>query len=119
MSKTVPDTNSTATGMPAAAGRAENPKGLRQRLDREQLIRSIIELGSRSMDLAAVLETAAGEVGRFFGVDRCVIVRFSDQEGYNAKACGQFCVSADVVPIEISDLARSARGTKELAPDWQ
>jgi len=42
---------------------------LRQRLERERLIRRIIELGSPSTDLNALLEAAAGEIGRFFGVE--------------------------------------------------
>lgn len=95
------------------------PQELQKHLDRERLIRRIIELGSQSLDLKVVLEIAALEIGQFLDVDRCFVVRFADIVDFNILAFGQYCSSPKVRPFSEADITRSSASSRMYAPEYQ
>lgn len=50
-------------------------------LDRERLLRRMVEIKSQSFDIDFILKTVAQETGRYFQADRCSVSRFSVQDG--------------------------------------
>lgn len=92
---------------------------LQKRLEREQLIRRIIELGSLSLDLNETLQIAAEEIGRYFNADRCNLVRFEDQEDFNVLAYGLYRSSDAIRVYDIEDMKVALRNTRNFAPEYQ
>lgn len=80
--------------------RKEAEDRLQIALEREQLIRRVVEITSQSFDIDFILKTVADEIGRYFGADRASVARYSMMNGefiYNISAefCREGCRQVD------------------------
>jgi PAS domain S-box-containing protein len=82
--------------------RKKAEEALKASLEREKIIRHIVELVSQTFDLSEVLNRTLSEIGRFLGVDRCFIVRYQQEE------------NTDPTDLKIS-LAALYRSSDEIA----
>lgn len=79
----------------------EHETELKKSLERERLIRHLIQLMNRSFDVDIILEIVAREIGTFFSVDRCLVIYYEreSEEVIRLRLSAQYCRSKEIEPI--------------------
>ncbi len=93
---------------------------LNKTLQREHLIRLILETTSESFDIGFILNVVATEIGNFFGADRCVVSRLEEsQKEVSLRLAGQYCGNEKILPIQEKDLPLNSIRllTREASPE--
>lgn len=86
--------------------RKEAEERLRSNLEREKLIRRIVEVIGQSFDINSILQTVVEELGRYLDADRCGITRYTFQDGMlsfnlSAQYWKEGCKPTDPNDIEV------------------
>lgn len=97
--------------------RKEIEELLHKSLEREQLIRRVVELTSHSFDLDHILKTVAEEVGRYFIADRCSVTRFSVSDGRLSLDMSAQFVREGIRPFDPADLSLIINAVRHLSPE--
>lgn len=96
-------------------------QSLKRSYDREKLNRRILEIISMPTDLAGILSAVAEEVGRFMGVDRCILMNYVPDEaaGFRVELNGQYCADPEYAKVSIEDFPREKieLWTRNLKPE--
>jgi PAS domain S-box-containing protein len=97
--------------------RKEMERLLHKSLERERLIRNIVQLISQSFDIDHILKTVAEETGRYFAADRCSVTRFSTVSGelvlnMSAQYCREGCK-----PVDPDDINLIINAVRHLSPE--
>lgn len=84
--------------------RKEAERQLEQRLEREGLLRKMVEISSQSFDVETVLNAAAREIGTFFSADRCIAGVYNLQ-GHHREVRMRGCFqTAESVPAMMQEM---------------
>ena len=84
--------------------RKQGEEALQQSFQREQLIRRITEMVSRTHDLDLILNAAAEAIGQFFQADRCIINRYIPvHHNVRMEIRGQYCRSPEIIRVHSSE----------------
>lgn len=89
---------------------------LHQGLERERLLRRMVEIKSQSFDIDVILKTVAQETGRYFNADRCSVSRFSVKDGkvefnLSAQYWAEHCT-----PVDPEDIRLITDAAQHLSP---
>jgi two-component system, sensor histidine kinase and response regulator len=78
---------------------------LQKSLERERLLRRIVETISQSFDIGFILNATAEEAGKFFQADRCVVMRLERTKAeLLLRLSGQYCRSEDIPLLKEEDI---------------
>ena len=85
--------------------RKRSSESLEYSLQRETLNRRILEIISQPEEISKILSEVADEVGRFLGVDRCVVVRYEEKDGYyDMVLTSQYAPDPKYAHVNLDDL---------------
>ncbi len=88
--------------------RKEIERELQKTLDRERLVKRLIQVISQTFDINAILQHTANELGTYFKTDRCIVARYYQDEtrdNIQLELSAQYTSSNDIVQEEEADLA--------------
>ncbi len=78
---------------------------LQDSLQREQLVRRIVEVISRTFNIQFILRFTAREISRYYQCDRCLVLRYDQIRGnHYIKLFGQYTLSDDIASIPEDEL---------------
>lgn len=87
---------------------------------REGLVRRLVEMINRSLDMPDILETAAREVGQFLKVDRALVSRYNydqNSEKLEIILTSQYCSAQGILPYSDEDVATIYDAFQHLSPE--
>lgn len=90
-----------------------------KRLQREGLVRRLVEMINQSLDMQVIMETAVREVGQFLQADRAVLTRYnydSQAKKLEVILSTEYCANETVVAFTDEDLAYVFRAFQHLSP---
>ncbi len=102
------DNNSAVVLIMDISKQKEAQRSLQKNLEREQLIRTILELASRARNVESVFDQAVRMVGKQMHADRVVIIYYASDsagEGSSFDLSYQYLRSEDIVPFHASDFS--------------
>ncbi len=106
---------SVANVIGVAIDRCRIEQELAKTIDRERLIRKIVEINSQTNDINAILNAAAFEIGSYFKADRCTVIRYAEiGQEFQIHLSGQYCGS-EITRISDEDMDRLIRSFQNLS----
>jgi PAS domain S-box-containing protein len=79
-------------------------QALENSLERERLIRRVVGMTSQSFDIDYILQLTAREIGCFFDVDRCIVLRYLEEDKrLKVNLSGQYYRSEEIPRINLED----------------
>lgn len=90
---------------------------LQQILEREQLIRRVVEIIGQSFDIDTILKTVAEAIGEFLQLDRCAVNRFSMTDGELDLNMSAQYVRPGCVPVDQDDINIIINAVRHLSPE--
>lgn len=89
------------------SARKQTERALQEILDRERLRHRLMDLASRTMDMDELFNAIATEIGRFYQVDRCMVVSYEPMpdhpERLRPAEIGQYRVNPQMDPARLED----------------
>lgn len=80
-------------------------QALQKSLERESLLRRIIEIINQTFDINIILNAVAREIGQFLNVCRCIVVLYEENgKALNIKLSCQYTASEEIPKISLDDL---------------
>jgi PAS domain S-box-containing protein len=79
---------------------------LQETVEREILLRHIVQEVSQSFDVDQIVQAAVRKIGDFFQVDRCMIYSFEydpELQRFLYRLAAQHCRSEDIIPINLEE----------------